>query len=210
MSLRTRILFASLVLVWVPLLLLGIGVRVEMSRRLTDEYTRRVDALLGVTRTALENTADRVGIRLEALAERLAEDNRFRLAAVNGLASERAYLVDYAGSTMGLLDLDMLQIQDEEGRIMSSGHFRNLHDHMEPSLPWYLEQNGEGLALAEIIGPEDRFLALVRSQPLTLGSRRFVLVGGVRVDDRFLEALVPDQALALAIESVADAATQGK
>jgi signal transduction histidine kinase len=170
-----------------------------------------VDALMEVTRATLNDGAARVDRNLDALAGRLVEDNRFRLAAVNGLAAERSYLVDYAGTAMGLLGLDMLQIQDEEGRILSSGHFRNLFDHVEPSLPWYLERNGRGLALAEILGPRESFLALVRARPFTVGVRRFTLVGGVKVDARFLRAAVPDDELTLTLsrfrgESPADTA----
>src|SRR5256885_9872687 len=38
---------------------------------------------------------------------------------------ERSYLLDYAGDAMRLAGLSLLQIQDETGRIVSSGHFRS-------------------------------------------------------------------------------------
>jgi len=198
MSLRTRILLASLVLVWVPLLLLGLGVRAEMSRRLTEEYTQRTRVLWNVTINNLHAREQSVGRQLDALAARLAADNRFRLAAVNGLDAERPYLIDYAGSAMELLGLDMLQIQDEEGRILSSGHFRNLYDHLEPALPWYLNQR-KGFALAEVTGPEGTFLTLARSRVLEMRGCGFTLVGGVQVDDEFLRTLLRDEQLNLVL-----------
>ena len=65
---------------------------------------------------------------------RSSNDNRFRLAAVAGVESEREYLLDYAGTAMRLTGLSMLQIQDGDGRIISSGHFRNEHGRIESGL----------------------------------------------------------------------------
>ena len=63
-------------------------------------------------------------------------DNRFRLAAFSGEPGPRA-LPARSGrrEPCGLSGLSLLQIQDSTGRILSSGHFRNEYDRLEPELP---------------------------------------------------------------------------
>ena len=46
MSLRTRMLLAFGVMVLIPLALLAIGLRQEMTRRLSEEYQVRVDRVV--------------------------------------------------------------------------------------------------------------------------------------------------------------------
>ena len=97
-------------------------------------------------------------------------DNRFRLAAVAGVESEREYLLDYAGTAMRLTGLSMLQIQDAEDRILSSGHFRNEHGRVAPGLAAAL-RGASGVALVTVRGAEREFLALARVESFLLGGR---------------------------------------
>src|SRR6185503_18285640 len=97
--------------------------------------------------------------RLASLESALVNDNRFRLAAVAGVESERTYLLDYAGTAMRLTGLSMLQIQDGDDRIISSGHFRNEHGRVESGLASAL-LGARGVALVATRGAERDFLAL--------------------------------------------------
>src|SRR5918994_4331519 len=134
MSLRTRLLLAFAAVVLIPIALLAFGLRQEMSRRLSEEYQLRVDRVIEVIREDLARESAAIAERLASLESALLNDNRFRLAAVAGLASEREYLLDYAGIAMRLTGLSMLQIQDADGRIFSSGHFRNEHGRVDSGL----------------------------------------------------------------------------
>src|SRR5256886_7332416 len=130
MTFRTRILIGFGVVVLVPLALFRVRVRTAMATRLTDEYERRVAPLVAVIRTHLTRDRAAIARRLEALTDAIAADNRFREAVVQG--GNRTYLLDYAGGAMRFAGLSMLQIQDDQGRIVSSGHFRNEYDRLEP------------------------------------------------------------------------------
>ena len=121
MSLRTRLLFAFAAIVVIPIALLAIGLRQEMTRRLSQEYQVRVDSVVEVIRDDLTRESAGIAERLAATERALRDDNRFRLAAVAGVESEREYLFDYAGTAMRLTGLSMLQVHDGEGRIISSG-----------------------------------------------------------------------------------------
>ena len=111
--------------------MLVFGVRQEMVGRLSHEYQLRVDQVVEIIREDLARESAGIAERLASLESALLNDNRFRLAAVAGVESERTYLLDYAGSAMRLTGLSMLQIQDGDGTIVSSGHFRNEHGRVE-------------------------------------------------------------------------------
>ena len=161
MSLRTRLLLAFAAVVLIPIALLAFGLRQEMTRRLSEEYQLRVDRVVEVIREDLARESAGIAERLASLESALLNDNRFRLAAVAGVESEREYLLDYAGTAMRLTGLSMLQIQDGDGRIISSGHFRNEHGRVESGLASALT-DARGVALVTTRGAEREFLALAR------------------------------------------------
>jgi signal transduction histidine kinase len=123
-SLRSRLLLAFTLVVLVPIALLALGIRLDITRRLSDEYQVRVNSVVEVIGEDLGQEAAGIGERLASLKTQVVDDGRFRLA-VAGLETERKYLADYAGNAMRLTGLSMLQIQDGEGRIISSGPGRD-------------------------------------------------------------------------------------
>ncbi len=203
MMLRTRMLVAFGVVVVIPLALLALGLRLEMTNRLTEEYQVRVDTVVAVIKEDLQRESADISARLLSLKSALVTDNRFRLAAVAELESERNYLLDYAGSAMRLTGLSMMQIEDADGRIVSSGHFRNEYGRVEAGLTATLAKTlkdaPNGVALLTTRSPEREFLSLVRSESLQIGGRTFTLIGGVAVDEAFLARLARDRAIAVSL-----------
>ncbi len=181
MSFRARLFLAFLLAVIIPLGLLAFGVRREMSRRLGVESERRIASVVTEVRDDLARQSAAVAGRLGALKERLADDNRFRVAALQGDASERRYLLDYAGEAMRLTGLTLLQIQDSVGRIVSSGHFRNEYDRSEPELPALLASARDSVVLLRARTAEMPVLVLARADSVRVGGRLFTLVGGAAV-----------------------------
>jgi signal transduction histidine kinase len=198
-SLRTRILLASSLLITVPLLLLAAGIRSGVERRLTSQYTQRVGDLMEIIGEDLAAQRADLGRRLARLKDTLADDNRFRLAVVEKRVDQRPYLLDSAGKAMGLMGLDMLQIQDEAGLILSSGHFRNEYDRAEPALPRWLAAVPDTAALVAARRPAGGFFALARCDSLRLGERRLSLVGGLACDGPFLAGLARGRGLAVSL-----------
>lgn len=197
MSFRTRLFLGILIAVLLPLGALAFGVRREMEHRLTTEYEQRVGSMAGVIEADLVREGATVGSRLSALISDLSHDNRFRLAALQGETASRRYLLDYAGNAMRLSGLSMLQIQDSAGRILSSGHFRNEFDQLQPELPALLATAPGSMTLVRTRTPETPLLALARVDSFRVGGRRFSVVGGVAAEARLLDRLVRDQDLAV-------------
>jgi len=190
MTFRTRLLTAFGVVVLIPLLVFGLGIRREMSRRVTDEYQRRVATLVDVINADIARENDRIAGRLAAMKSSLQGDNSFRATVVRG--EDRGYVLDYAGNAMRLAGLDFLQIQDDEGRVLSSGHFRNEYDRLGPPI--------DTLTLVRAATAEGAFLALVTSDSLRIAGRPFRLVGGIAVDSQFLARLARDPELGVGLE----------
>ena len=194
MSLRTRLFLAFAAIVVIPVALLAFGLRQEMNRRLSEEYQLRVNRVVEVIREDLAHESGGIAERLASLDRELLLDSRFRGAAVAGLDPDREYLLDYAGRAMRLTGLSMLQIQDSDGRILSSGHFRNEHGRSDPGLAASLGSAGD-VALVAARSPEGEFPAVARARTFVLSGRSFTLVGGVAVDEAFLARLARDRAI---------------
>jgi hypothetical protein len=111
------------------------------------------------------------------------------------MESERRYLLDYAETAMGVTGLGMLQIQDEDGRILSSGHFRNEHGRVESGIAKALAEIPGGVSLLTTFTPEREFLSLARSEPFRISDREFTLVGGIAVNEAFLSSLARDRSI---------------
>jgi len=197
MSLRTRILLAFVALTLVPIGLLAYGLRQEMTRRLTDQYQERVDAVVDVIREDLRDEGAAIDRRLASLERALALNNRFRSAAVGGVEADRAYLLDYAEEARG--ELSTLQILDEDDRILSSGHFRNEYGRVESGLPEALAGMPGAIALVTMPAADGSLLALVRARAVQIGDRTFTLIGGMRVDEAFLARLARDPGIGVTL-----------
>lgn len=189
MTFRTRLFVVVLLAVLLPIAGLALFVRDEMTRRLAAQYERRVESLVSVIKDDLSQQSARIGASLSVIRAMVIDDNRFRRAAVDRAAEDRRYLLDYAGNVMRLAGLSMLQIQDERGRILSSGHFRNEYDRLEPELPRLLARNAGAPALVVARAPDAPFLALARVDSFEMSGKSFTVVAGVKVEERFLAGL---------------------
>jgi len=199
MSLRTRLLLAFAAIVVIPIVLLAIGLRQEMTSRLSQEYQVRVNSVVDLIRDDLTRESAGIAQRLAATERALRDDNRFRLAAVAGVETEREYLLDYAGTAMRLTGLSMLQVHDAEGRIISSGHFRNEHGRVDAALPKALADGSRDVVLATVKAADGEFLALVRSQSFAIAGHMFTMIGGVKVDDAYMARLGRDPTIGISL-----------
>ncbi len=138
--------------------------------------------------------------RLAALEERIAADNRLRLALRREGDAEREHLLDFAGEVMAAAGLDALQLQGAEGRVLSSGHYRNAYGRSARGLGEGVAGAPDGVALATLDRPSGPFLALVSARRLRIGDRDLWLVGGLSVRDRLLPRLARTGGVSVTLE----------
>ena len=198
MSFRTRLLLAFAAATLLSLTLLAVGIRRQVTTRLTAQHERRVDALAQVAMQDLARQNADVAARLHSLVGSLADDNRFRLG-VQGAPAERPFLLDWAGGAMQLSGLSMLQLQDDAGRVLSSGHFRNEFDRLEPQLPRLLASTADRPTVVRVRTPEGTMLVLARVDSLRAASRALTLVGGVTIDRGFLKPFARDSEVTVSL-----------
>ena len=201
MTFRSRLLLAFVAAALLPLLLLAGGVRRQIASRLSAQYDRRVEELASIVTEDVARESASIAARLATLTRMVRDDNRLRLALLHGVRSERTYLLDYAHEAMQLTGLSMLQIQDDAGggRIVSSGHFRNEFDRLEPELPQLLGSVAGRAALVRARTPNGSELVLARVDSVRIGGRRFDLVGGTTVDGAPFQRLARSNELSIAL-----------
>jgi len=198
-NLRRQILTGSVALAVVPLVVVIMTIRTSVQDRFTELDTARVEGQMGIVLDDLDRQSREVATLLDKLARTIVADNNFRLGTVGGREDLRGYVLDFAPRQMSVMDLDMLLIQDDTGRTVSSGHFRDAYGALDPELHTLLERSRGGQALVATRTPEESFLALARSRPVTLGGRTFYLTGGDRLDRERLASLNRDGDLGLAV-----------
>jgi len=189
---RIRVLFAMIAVAIGPLLAIAIGVRHELDRRLTAQYAARAAGFAAITGEDLAHESATIADRLASLRSTMSDDNRLRLAVALRSPSERPYLLDFASQAMRLTGLSTLQIQDEDGRVLSSGHFRNEFDRLEPDLPSLLRSAPGGAAIVDARTADGPIRVIARVDSLRLAGRPLTIVGGIAVSSPFLRALAPD------------------
>ncbi len=189
MTFRTRALVAGALGAVVPLVIFGLGLRQEAVRRLEEQYQARVDALSGGLRADLARRSESIRARLDALAADLTSDERFRAGVITGSSANEGYVLDYAGRAMRAAGLAMLQIQDDAGRIVSSGQFRNAFGRGDTTLLRALAAVAPAAAVVRAPTPDGALLVLARSDSTRIAGRTIYLVGGERLDAPALAAL---------------------
>ncbi len=200
MSFRYRLFIAFLLAGLVPIVVLAFVVRNEMTERLTRMYesqiTDQVEAIVDVFGVQSEEIA----IALSRLKNVILDDNRLRTLLIDRNTQDRRYLLDFAMEQLPFTGLDMLQLQGESSRILSSGHFRNEYDRIEKNLPQMLagseESAGEAM-LIEARSPDGTFYALVRVDSFQVASQPFYLIGGAKIDTAFVAGLTQSAALSV-------------
>ncbi|MDF2771935.1 MAG: periplasmic sensor signal transduction histidine kinase [Geminicoccaceae bacterium] len=202
MSFRSRLLIAFALATIVPLGLLAFGVRRQLTTRLVAQHQQRIQGLARVVAQDVDRESASIAARLASITRALRTDDRFRLGALRQ-DGDRAYVLDWGEQAMRTAGLSMMQLQDADGRIVSSGHFRNEFDRLEPELPSSVRQAPNGV-LVRARTPEGPFLALARVDSVRIGDRRFDLVGGVRVDSAFLQRFAREEGLVISLVTPTD------
>lgn len=201
MSFRARLLLACVPLAVIPVVLVAIGVQQDVDQRLRAQYDARVAGMVRVIEGDLERESQAIADRLSSMASSLAADNRLRLQLLGADAGDRRYLLDYARGAMRLAGLDALQLHDEDGRILSSGHFRNDFDRVDALLLATLRSASGRPVVAEVRTPDRSFPALLRIAEVRIGDRGIALVGGSALDRGFLANLDRGAGLSVSLEN---------
>src|SRR5690606_24958834 len=167
----------------------ALAVRSDLGSRFERQYREQVAATAGIIRDDLTRGGDDLGRRLDALVDAAADDNRLRAAVLQPSPDRREDLLGWAPRARATSGLDVLHLQDDAGRILSSGHFRNEYDRVDAATLGVLREHFDRAILVDVRTPGGPRLSLVRARPLRLGATTLWLVGGTTVSTEFVESL---------------------
>lgn len=197
MTLRRRITWSALALVLIGLTGVGLWIRSDTTDRLRAQYRARVDTLVDLSADRLLTQSTDLERRLERLRDALGGDDELRRALRD--ASPTRGLRDWAGEACALTGVDALQLQDAEGRILSSGHYRNDFDRIDLAALAAVPAGAERVHLVALSRPDGPFLALARRIDFTFEGRPLRLLGGFELDDEALRAFALDPEVDVAL-----------
>jgi len=180
-----------------PLLIIGLGVRHEIGRRLTGEFQARLEAEASSVAGELTRASDRVTSQLAALGTALENDNQLRRALTRPGASDAGYLIDYAARYMPLTGLAILRLEDDGGRILSSGHFPGEVGRSTGGTTDSLAVRAASITLLETRAPGGEVLVLARLDSILVAGRRYRIIGGLAIDFSTFSGLTGDDRLEL-------------
>ena len=171
-----------------PLAILAAGVRREMHTRVIAQNERRAQALAAVITQEMDEVHRGVGAAVSRVAAALPDDARFRAGVLRPESTDRGYVLDYAARAMAAADLSVLQIQNDSGRIVSSGHFPAEFDRVDAHLPDALG-GVHGPVLLTVRTAADSLTVLARIDSIEIAGRTFTAIGGRAIDQAFIDRL---------------------
>ena len=192
-SLATKfaLTFASLFLVT----MLGVisSVRETVISQFTKQYENTVAYSLQSIQVELFNRHERIKQQLVHLAEKIAGDNDFRLRILVRGDKLDPFVLDYAKSYMSTMGLQVLEITNQHGVVLSSGHYRNSFGKKVKGLIEQLQSNPNRFTLSLFEDTQRKFACLTALQDVNIGQHRFYLIGGIELDPAFLDELKVDE-----------------
>jgi two-component system nitrogen regulation sensor histidine kinase NtrY len=190
MTLRTRLFALVGAVVALTVLLVTSTVAASARRAFASVDGQRTAVLVSQIRREFAAEGDQVIQRLDRVAT---SDSVVRIAA--DIGRSKADLAPYVGEAAPLAaaqGLDFLDLVTETGTIISSAHtparFGYRHPWLPPGAAAMPESEDAHLQRVELAN--DVTLGLVATRSVTAGDRRLVLVGGRRLDERFVKSLV--------------------
>ena len=207
MTYRSRLATAFLLCTLVPLGVLGYTVLRETRARIASQYESQVEALSTTVVDAFALESGFVDAAIGGVVAVANDDNRLR-AELLGVEEETEYLIGFAGDAMRRAGLDVLQIQDESGRVLSSGHFRAAFgsvSELASSVVSLQTTTPSEVILASMRTSSGDMVAIVRTSDLVVAGLQFHVTGGRRIDKAFLDRLSSDSNLRVQVAGLTDA-----
>ena len=179
-------------LVTVTMLAVAFLVRQGVVSQFKAQYDAAVQATLQRMDHRLLETHTALHEQLARLATTVRNDAEFRFQVVMKKNLIQPFVIDYAKQPLATLDMQVLEIATADGVVISSGHDRNAFGKRIGGLIEALE-NAPGqptVALFETTAETLPCLAAVEA--FTIGTAKFYLVAGKRLDSKLLQSMVKD------------------
>jgi signal transduction histidine kinase len=160
-----------------------------VSNQFTEQYYRDVRFAVMSLQRDLSIRREIISSHLRQLAVKMQEDNDFRLYIQVLEEYSQPYIIDYAPEYMATMGLHALQIMDDRGVVLSSGHFRNAFGKDAGRMVSLLRGEGTNPALSWFQRPDRNILCLTSIDSVRIGTRKYFLIGGTEFTVEFISGL---------------------
>ncbi len=189
-SLATKFALTYAALFLGVMLLLAVTIRHTVSEQFNRQYRETVDKSLANIQAALAARSELIRKQVQGFAEILREDREFRYRVLfEPNFRLDGYILDYAPSFMPTMGLDVLEIIDEAGKVVSSGHARQSFGRDVQSLVRYHEMSTVPALLANFSAQSGEMTCLTVLDSVQFGAKKFRLLAGAAINEGFLEQL---------------------
>ena len=195
LRLRARLSLSLFLLVGACAIVVSLVALFLVEQTFGGELEQRLTRLESGVRRALRVDGEQVQQRLSGLEETLRRyDTRLLEQLLTSPAPAPPEVVAAAASLMQSADLDLLEILDGDGRILSSGHYALRVDTADPAALELLDGPHD---LRRVELPMGDVPAVVASHRLQAGRRQLILFGGLVLDRDFLDGVASGEAAVL-------------
>lgn len=191
-SLAVKFAITSALLFVIVMLVVVFAVQKTIVNQFTEQYKQSVQTKVTSIQQELSSKHLAIGHQLKQLADKLQQDNEFRLRAAVLKDVHQQYIVDYAQNYMAAMGLQALEISNDAGIVLSSGQYRNAFGASNLSLIRKLQTINQDVVLAWFTRTTGQFPCLAALDSVVIGGEKFFLVGGVEITPAFLKNLQPN------------------
>ena len=188
MKLRTKFVIFAVILLAGSLGLLGWGVNRFVRQQFEQEQKQHSDMLVTQFRREFTHRGDEVVYAMQGIAQ---EEETLRMAI--SLMSAQADPSLYAHDAQGIAtarQLDFLEIVANDGTLISSAQWPGRIGFKNDWVTQQSDWNQQGAFLARVELPDRVELGLLSVRTVGVGEKKLYLIGGRRLDNDFLQALV--------------------
>jgi two-component system, NtrC family, nitrogen regulation sensor histidine kinase NtrY len=188
MKLRTKVVIFSVTLLAGSLGALGWGVNRFVRQQFEQEQKQHSDTLVTQFRREFTHRGDEVEYAVQGIAQ---EEGTLRMAIslMSAQADPSLYARDAQGIAAGR-QLDFLEIVASDGTLISSAQWPGRIGFKNEWVTQQSDWNQQGAFLARVELPDKVELGLLCVRTVSVGEKKLYLIGGRKLDNDFLQALV--------------------
>ncbi|MBD3276063.1 MAG: HAMP domain-containing protein [Candidatus Marinimicrobia bacterium] len=190
-SISLKFAFSFAILFLIAMTLIVFAVRKAVVNQFSEIHRTNMESTVAAIESEVTNQHLLIYKQLAELANKIQTDDQL-LLQTNMLSNIYVpYLVDYAQNFMATMGFQSLEIINNDGVVLSSGHYRNAFGADHQMLVNNLKANIASANLARFSRADGQFICLTAMDSLTVANQVLYVVGGVEVTETFLGDLEP-------------------
>lgn len=198
MKIKPRITLATKFSITFVLLLIFImfavayAVQESVISEFTGAYQKTLQSSLNTVESGITDVEKNIRLHLNEFAGQVSNDNEFRLYVSTLKETDNPYIVEYAPRYMKAMRLDVLEITDRRGIVLSSGHSSNPFGRSIALSVFQLRTARQNRTIMWFGNNNRRFPAVAAIDSLISGGAKYYVVGAIRIDTTLLNSINKD------------------